>query len=290
MIYKSPIGKYLKCVIPTIVSTGETLTYALLLGLSSYLFLIVFQPFGTYNFDSAYKFWLLSGYGIIFALAYTSVSILLYKKQWTIGVELLRISLVYLLASFLNFFYHSYMINHGLLLWSNLPYIGLYTLSLYVPIGSIYFLLRIDRHRRQETKNLMPVEEVCLVPQHEFKEIDNSYLNVINIPNGNQTFTLLRSDFIFAKSMDNYCMIYHRKGDTVKKQIVRITLVRLEQLLNTTTVVRCHRSYLVNLEKIIKKEGNTQGLLLHFAETEDCALVSRSAVGTVRSYLLQARL
>lgn len=290
MIYKSPIGKYLKCAIPTIASMGETLAYALLLGLSSYLFLIVFQPFGTYNFDNAYKFWLLSGYGIIFALAYTLVFILLYKKQWTIGVELIRIFLVYLLASFLNFFYHSYMINHGLLQWSNLPYIGLYTLSLYIPIGSIYFLLRIDRHRLQETENLAPAEGGCLVPQHEFKEIDNSYLNVINIPSGNQTFTLLRNGFIFAKSMDNYCVIYHRKEDTVEKQIVRITLRRLDQLLNTGTVVRCHRSYLVNLEKIIKKEGNTQGLLLRFAETEDCALVSRSAVGKVKSYLLQDRL
>lgn len=289
MISKSRIGKYTGCVISRIASMGETLTYALLLGLSSYLFLIVFQPFGTYNFDNAYKFWLLSGYGIIFALAYTSVSIFLYKKQWTIGAELLRISLVYLLASFLNFFYHSYMINHGLLQWSNLPYIGLYTLSLYVPIGSIYFLLRIDRHRLQETKNLAPAEEISLVPQQDFKEIDNGCLDVVNIPNGNQTFTLSRNDFIFAKSMDNYCMIYYRKEDTVEKQMMRITLARLDQLLNTGTVVRCHRSYLVNLEKIIKKEGNTQGLLLRFAGTEDCALVSRSAVGTVKSYLLQAR-
>ncbi len=289
MIYKSPIGKYPGCVNSMIASMGETLTYALLLGLSSYLFLIVFQPFGTYNFDNSYKFWLLSGYGIIFALAYTLVSILLYKKQWTIGAELLRISLVYLLASFLNFFYHSYMINHGLLQWSNLPYIGLYTLSLYVPIGSIYFLLRIDMHRLQETKNLAAAEKISLVAQHEFKEIDNCCLNVVNIPNGNQTFTLLRNDFIFAKSMDNYCMIYYRKDDTVEKQMVRITLARLDQLLNTGTVVRCHRSYLVNLEKIIEKEGNTQRLLLRFAGTEDCALVSRSAVGTVKSYLLKAR-
>ncbi|WP_312340099.1 LytTR family DNA-binding domain-containing protein [Sphingobacterium sp.] len=290
MIFKNPIGKYPRCVISRIASMGETLTYAILLGLSSYLFLIVFQPFGTYNFDNAYKFWLLSGYGIIFAFAYTSVSILLYKKQWTIGAELLRISLVYLLACFLNFFYHSYMINHGLLQWGNLPYIGLYTLSLYVPIGSIYFLLRIDRHRLQETKNLVPAEEISLVAQQEVKEKNNGCLNVVNIPNGNQTFTLPHNDFIFAKSMDNYCMIYYRKEDTVEKQMVRITLARLDQLLNTGTVVRCHRSYLVNLEKIIKKEGNTQGLLLRFADTEDCALVSRSAVGTVKSYLLQARL
>jgi len=289
MIYKSSIGKYLRCVIPSIASTGETLAYALLFGLSFYLFLIIFQPFGTYNFDNADKFWLLSGYGIILFLAYTSVSVLLRKKQWTIATELLRIFLVYLLASFLNFFYHVYMINHGLLRWHNLPYIGLYTLSLYVPIGSIYFLLRIDRHHLHETKSLMPTDEIGLVHKHELKEIDNGCLNAINIPNGNQTFTLPHNDFIFAKSMDNYCMIYHRKEDAVKKQMVRITLARLDQLLNTGTIVRCHRSYLVNLEKIIKKEGNTQGLLLRFAGTEDCALVSRSAVGTVKSYLLQAR-
>jgi hypothetical protein len=55
MICKKSILNYLDIVIPKIVSIRELLTYAFLLGLSAYVFLLVFQPFGTYNFENAYN-------------------------------------------------------------------------------------------------------------------------------------------------------------------------------------------------------------------------------------------
>ncbi|QRY58528.1 hypothetical protein BCY89_13870 [Sphingobacterium siyangense] len=285
MIYKKSIINYLNIVIPKIVSIRELLTYALLLGLSAYVFLLVFQPFGTYNFENAYKFSLLSGYGAILSIAYALISIVLRKKRGTVAIELFRIFLVFLLSSFLNFVYHGWFINQAPLQWNNLPYIGCYTLSLYSPIAAIYFLLRVDRRHSNHEKNNSSMESLSIKPAMILSQVNDCHLPLVDIPNGNQPLKLLPSDFIFAKSMDNYCMIYFRKDGMVKKQMVRITLSRLSELLNTMSIHRCHRSFLVNFEKILVKEGNAQGFLLRFADTEDCAVISRSAIESVRPYL-----
>ena len=285
MICKKSILNYLNIVIPKIVSIRELLTYAFLLGLSAYVFLLVFQPFGTYNFENAYKFSLLSGYGAILSIAYALISIVLRKKRGTVAIELFRIFLVFLLSSFLNFVYHGWFINQAPLQWNNLPYIGCYTLSLYSPIAAIYFLLRVDRRHSNHEKNNSSMESLSIKPAMILSQANDCDLALVDIPNGNQPLKLLPSDFIFAKSMDNYCMIYFRKDGMVKKQMVRITLSRLSELLNTMSIHRCHRSFLVNFEKILVKEGNAQGFLLRFADTEDCAVISRSAIESVRPYL-----
>ncbi|WP_343320842.1 LytTR family DNA-binding domain-containing protein [Sphingobacterium multivorum] len=285
MIYKKPVLSYLNSIIPEIVSIRELFIYAFLLGLSAYVFLLVFQPFGTYNFEHAHKFSLLSGYGVILSFAYVLISILLRKKRGTVGIELIRIFLVFLLSSFLNFVYHGWIINKAPLQWDNLPYIGCYTLSLYSPIATIYFLLRVDKRHSHHKKNNSPIGSLSIKPAMILSQGNDCHLAMVDIPNGSQLLKLLPSDFIFAKSMDNYCMIYFRMDGAVKKRLVRITLSRLSELFNTKSIHRCHRSFLVNFEKIIVKEGNAKGFLLRFADTEDCAVISRSALKSVSPYL-----
>ncbi len=286
MMYKKIIRSYLSGVIPKISTNKELFTLSFLLGLSAYLFLIVFQPFGTYNFDHIHKFVLLSGYGAILSAAYILVSLVLRTKIETIAMELFRITLVLLVTSFCNFIYHGWIINGTPLQWGNLPYIGFYTLSLYSPIGTIYFLLRINRYSPHPIQNnplnvVIPINSDAISNQGN----DCHFLTLVRIPNGSQTLTLRPDDFIFGKSMDNYCMIYFRKDDTLKKQMIRITLTHLSQLLHTGAIHRCHRSYLVNFEKVLVKERNAQGFLLRFADIEDFAIVSRSAIESVRPYL-----
>ena len=43
---------------------------AFFLGLSVFLMIAVFQPFGTYNFQDSVKILLLSGYGIVIGVTY----------------------------------------------------------------------------------------------------------------------------------------------------------------------------------------------------------------------------
>ncbi|AYZ14801.1 hypothetical protein EGY05_24010 [Chryseobacterium arthrosphaerae] len=48
-------------------------------GISVYLFLIIFQPFGTENFQHPYKFLLLFPYCIIFGTAFFITSLMTFR-------------------------------------------------------------------------------------------------------------------------------------------------------------------------------------------------------------------
>jgi len=333
-------------VIRGIFSLQRSLRYAFLLGVSCYLFLIIFQPFGTYNFEDTSKYLLLAGYGVIFAFSYLLASFVLpERKEWTMRKELVRMLLVYLSASILNFLYNSLVVSQVPMQWINLLYMGLYTLSLYVPIGLIYFLAIIHTNRTKPTMpilNATPQRLASLVPtglseplipnsvsqpavsldpvlpiranlleqcisspisqnsdspirmgvtgQHVVAFDDNAIVSdnnaIVCVANGSQFLYFGRQDFIFAKSMDNYCIVYFYEGNRVKKEIVRITLGKLAELLTGANIYRCHRSYLVNFDKILSKEGNAQGFLLRFEDMEEYAFVSRSMLHSVKPYLL----
>ena len=331
--------RHRKHVVPGIFSFRTSLWYAFLLGVACYLFLIVFQPFGTYNFENSAKYVLLLGYGIIFTFSYLLASVLLSNGEgWTMKKEFLRMLLVYLSATILNFLYNSCIVSQVPIQWTNLLYMGGYTLSLYVPIGLIYFLAIVHATRAKPTvsvSNSTPQSLASPVPASLFDpRLSNSFSHptispnpvlplqanllgqhistpvaqnpsapipmnltdphtivsdksaIVGVPNGNQLLYFGRQDFIFAKSMDNYCEVYFYEGNSVKKEIVRIALWKLAELLTGANIRRCHRSYLVNFDRILSKEGNAQGFLLRFADMEEYALVSRSMLHSVKSYLL----
>lgn len=83
-----------------------------------------------------------------------------------------------------------------------------------------------------------------------------------NIPfydeNGVLRISINKNDLLYIESSDNYVTIYYTSNDTIKKYLLRNRLKTLESALLRTSIVRCHRTYLVNLEKakVIRKESN----------------------------------
>ena len=68
--------------------------------------------------------------------------------------------------------------------------------------------------------------------------------------------SVAKENLIYIESADNYICIWYIKNDQLKKQLMRITMKdRSEQLANTN-IVRCHRSYMVNLDlvKVMRRE------------------------------------
>ncbi|MDF2517023.1 MAG: hypothetical protein K0R59_2319 [Sphingobacterium sp.] len=345
MINTTPWIRYRQLMVTVIFYFRTSLGYASLLGVSCYLFLIIFQPFGTYNFEDSSKYLLLAGYGAIFAFSYLLASFVLsWGSEWTMRKELVRMLLVYVSASILNFLYNSLIVSQVPMQWINLVYMGLYTLSLYVPIGLIYFLASLHINRAKPTTSVSssaPQRPASLVPKSLLDEhlsnsvslssvspdpvsldavlpiqanlpelhISNAIFQkpaspirigltdqhalisgtnaIVCVASGSQHLYFGRQDFIFAKSMDNYCIVYLYEDNRVKKEIVRITLGKLAALLTDANIHRCHRSYLVNFDRILSKEGNAQGFLLRFEGMEENAFVSRSMLLSVKSYLVK---
>ncbi|RYZ20584.1 MAG: LytTR family transcriptional regulator, partial [Sphingobacteriales bacterium] len=72
---------------------------------------------------------------------------------------------------------------------------------------------------------------------------------------------------LYIESSDNYSTVVYLKNNQPVKTLLRSSLSRLEtQLSGNAVLVRCHRSFIVNLENVEKVTGNAQGYKLHLHE------------------------
>lgn len=68
--------------------------------------------------------------------------------------------------------------------------------------------------------------------------------------------SLKRSDILYLQGSDNYVTVWYRSQNRIMKFMLRNTLRTMEDELLPESVIRCHRSFLVNMEhvKIIRRE------------------------------------
>lgn len=62
--------------------------------------------------------------------------------------------------------------------------------------------------------------------------------------------TVAKENLLYIESADNYISIWYLKNDQLKKQLVRTTLKETSNKLADTSVVRTHRSFMINIDKI----------------------------------------
>jgi hypothetical protein len=67
---------------------------------------------------------------------------------------------------------------------------------------------------------------------------------------GELRFSVKLENFLYLESADNYVKIYYLDKDKIARFTLRNTIKRLEESLKGTEIIRCHRSYMVNFEKV----------------------------------------
>jgi len=74
--------------------------------------------------------------------------------------------------------------------------------------------------------------------------------------------SLSGSDLLYIESSDNYVLIHYSVNEKIKRYLLRNTLKNLERELENTMVTRCHRSFLVNLERVKVIRRDKDGLYI----------------------------
>ena len=71
--------------------------------------------------------------------------------------------------------------------------------------------------------------------------------------------------------------MHWRDESETQKELLRITLLNLLQRVDSDeNIVRCHKSYVVNLDKVAKVHGNARSLMLELKGLDFEIPVSRS--------------
>lgn len=218
--------------------------------------LLVFQPFGTANFEHPYKWLLLSGYGLVTLVAglatyaaWVWIADEKYLDRWSILDELMFVFSTALLSVVGCYLYWAFSFGEGLYVSSFLNFLVVATCVACLPLSAyllyLYYSYRHIHFAEVVPDPATPVAAAAPLPT-QLQIIGTGRQDKLRIP---------LSDWLFIQSEDNYIIVHSSNGGQVARHILRCTLREAEQQLGAL-VLRCHRSTLVNPQKIVQLSGN----------------------------------
>lgn len=104
-----------------------------------------------------------------------------------------------------------------------------------------------------------------------------------------ESLTFNLPDLLFIQADDNYSTVIWNEGGTIQKKLLRVNLKNLESQLNNSFTLRCHRSYIVNVNAIAAISGNTNGYKLKINGSDFSIPVSRPKGKEVMEKISQLR-
>jgi DNA-binding LytR/AlgR family response regulator len=100
--------------------------------------------------------------------------------------------------------------------------------------------------------------------------------------------SLKLENLLYLEASDNYVNIYYLNKEKVSKFMLRNSLKKLEESLICPEILRCHRSYMVNFEKIKIVRKEKDGFKLEFDSPVSMDIpVSKSYVENIMSTFLK---
>ena len=246
----------------------------LFISLGVLAFLLIFQPIEISSFSTMEIVYLVTG---IAASTFLALSINLivipsifpkffYNNIWNIKREILWNLWILLTISTTDLFFYSSLFNIFDITFTDIIKIILLGL---LPVA-VLIIINQDRLLRSHLKSAQQLNDKLLAGSR-------NKINLINFKSDykNDDLTINPKSLILIKSADNYIEIYFSNENTVKKQLVRSSLKKAnETIAEFDNIIRCHRTFIVNMDHIKEIHGNTQGYRLHFEGIDFQALVS----------------
>jgi hypothetical protein len=270
--------RFFKFPFPFLDSLKYRLLHVFIILVFSVLFLIVFEPF---NIKAWLKYpeWLkdlgLLSLGLTFSfiiafsqlLIRTVVKVKKFKVYhllvWlTAEILLLTVILTIIFADYTNGFMKEFFIT-----------LRFASVGLVLPYSfSILILMLIQQNNSQE---------------HSLSKSPPEKSDLIHIKDERQQvkFSIQKSSVLYLESSDNYVTIFYLQEDHVKKEMVRNSMKKMEKQLQSSGLIRCHRSFIVNMENVhwFKKEG--RNYLFKMKHGDTIIPVSRAFIPAIKSLI-----
>lgn len=245
------------------------------------VFMLIFQPFGLTNFHDSLKSIIFSGYGLVtFLVLSINLFILpyIFKKwfdfnKWTVIKQILWLTWIIFTIGIGNYLYSSIIFSvtggfKGFLIFQ--------LLTLAVGIIPIVVVTVVNQNM-QLSHYLKEAHDLNIKIEAKNDSGDNDRVICLIAENEKNKLEIDMSDFLFIESIGNYVQVHYFKDSKICKAMLRSSLKRIEaQLKEHTSLVRCHRAFLVNVNKIVQAKGNSQGLSLALVNSDHRIPVSRN--------------
>lgn len=253
--------------------------FVISIGLFIALFLLVFQPFGVSNFDPHFEI------SLEFLLAIGSVG-LVVSAALAINEFLLRplllknpgraqmigwLAWVYVLVATVAFLQYNFLGDWHDMRWpSYFGFIRDISMLISFPVAGFIFYIR---HESLKTR-FVALRSIHLgAPSKKLVHLTSD--------NEKDNFSTALDQLLYLESQDNYVAVIHMDQGVRRGTLIRSSLKRIEAALDEPLLLRCHRSYIVNLQRVRTCHGNRHGLKLSIEGADQPIPVSRAYTDSI---------
>lgn len=252
-------------------SNWENTWRSFLVGLFIAFFLFIFEPFGISRWQDPNKFLYILGFGGVTFVSLLFMRLVVIKllpnyyneSSWTVGKEILMNSIILVVVALGNYLYtaiiyiNQWTVNALLYSFLTVFSIGIFPISFSVLVK---FYRELKKYGQSVSVNR---------PIHQDAEI------VLTADNEKDKIQVKSDQLFYIESADNYCNVFFDSEGQIRNELLRSSLSRIECQLEKNNLVRCHRSFIVNLDQVEKVTGNAQGYKLHLKQLSKKIPVAR---------------
>lgn len=133
-------------------------------------------------------------------------------------------------------------------------------IALAVPytIVDLMILLQDSRRKLTLTKSDTVASDDEVLPEHT--EIINLMDN-----NGNLKLSVKLDNLYYIKAEDNYINVFYQRNGAIASYLLRCKMKTIEDnCVDSSSLMRCHRSYIVNIKKVSVLHNETDGFIIDF--------------------------
>lgn len=262
---------------PQAESWVDTLKIISAISAFVFFFLAIFKPFGMHLVEGSGFLLICAGFAMVafFAsMAYEFMALKVFRikgngTKFTFGRWIIYFAGAILFISLANFIF-ARLILFGYIQWSLYPPMmrGTFAIGLF---PAIFFggLALLQQERKYQTI------ASAINQQAPYSSIPDAKQSIFDIP---------VEKIRYVEAMQNYVNVgYVDPDNNLREHTERATFTKVSSELLGKTILRCHRSFLVNRSFIIASTGNAQGLLLKLADCDKRIPVSRSYVAAFKT-------
>ncbi|MBO6516556.1 MAG: LytTR family transcriptional regulator [Bacteroidia bacterium] len=270
-------------------TTRFALSQAILFGLFVFVFLRVFKPFGIHQVGDRLTTIAL-GFGGVTAGSMILLNVCIPAlrprffelETWTVGKEIAYSLLNVWFIGVMNFLFFSYGFPNQFQ-WTTLFWFQLFTIAIGLfPVTLVTFYKERINYKRFSDGSK---ELNALHNQRKPGNPTNAQI-VIRSKNKSENLELHEDDLCFIRASDNYVEVHYKVAQSTEKKLLRNGLKDVALDLETKNqFFRCHKSYLVNLNRVTRISGNAQGYRLHLEGMEKRIPVSRKFNNSIKERL-----
>ncbi len=266
----------IRLLFPVFISVRARVSHILVLFLTFFVSLVIYNPFGggTISESTLIQTILSSAlvsmlYSIIASISMWAYSPKISKKRFRIFDYIVMVFLNTLISSLIYALGSTNIYDYV----ESFMFVGVIVIIPYV-ISVFYSYSRYLLKELVDKRNIL---EMSKESKREMIGFTDEY--------GKLDFYLDRESILYVEANDNYVNIYFESNSKVSYKILRSTLKSIELLLEKYKMIKCHRSYIVNMDQVIMTHKEKGKLKL---ELRNCAFlipVSTSFAPLITDYI-----